>query len=72
MTRSTLIVSLWLLLTDGIVEAVRSSGESPLRLLFFYYAISAASAVALWLEFREDSPPAEDGPRRKQERFQEP
>lgn len=54
MTRSIVIVSLWLLLVDGIVEAVHSAAGSPLRLLAFYYAISAATVLALWLHFRDD------------------
>ena len=64
MTRSIVIVSLWLLLLDGIVEAVHSAVGSPLRLLGFYYAISAATALALWLHFRDEKPGAgETGPR---------
>jgi hypothetical protein len=58
MTRSIVIVSLWLLLLDGIVEAMHLAAGSPLRLLSFYYAISAGTALALWLHFREDRPPA--------------
>jgi hypothetical protein len=56
MTRSIVIVSLWLLLLDGIVEAMHSAAGSPLRLLAFYYAISAATVLALWLHFRDDGP----------------
>lgn len=62
MTRSIVIVSLWLLLVDGIVEALHAATGSPLRLLALYYAISAATVLALWLTFREDRPdaPGED------------
>jgi hypothetical protein len=58
MTRSIVIVSLWILLVDGIGEAARAATVSPLRLLAFYYAISAATALALWVNFRDDAPPA--------------
>lgn len=61
MTRSIVIVSLWLLLVDGIVEAMHAATGSPLRLLAFYYGISAATVLALWLHFREEPPPADDG-----------
>ncbi len=36
MTRSIVIVSLWLLLVDGIVKAMHAATGSPLRLLAFY------------------------------------
>lgn len=58
MTRSIVIVSLWLLLVDGIVEAVYAASGSPLRLLALYYAISAATVLALWLQFRHEKPEA--------------
>ena len=65
MTRASVIVSLWLLLTGGIGSAVLSGEHSPLRLLVFYFAISILTAVALWLQLKEEAPHAEDDRRRR-------
>jgi hypothetical protein len=66
-TRATVIVSLWLLLTGGIGDAVLQGERSPLGLLAFYFAISILTALALWLQFKGDAPRA--GSRRRRERF---
>ncbi len=68
MTRATVIVSLWLLLTGGIGDAILQSERSPLGLLAFYFVISILTALALWLQFKGDAPRAGRG-RRRRERF---
>jgi len=65
MTRASVVVSLWLLLTGSIGSAVLSGERSPLGLLLFYFAISILTAIALWLQFKEDAPHAEDPRRRR-------
>jgi hypothetical protein len=65
MTRASVIVSLWLLLIGGIGSAVLSGEHSPLRLLVSYFAISILTAVALWLQFKEEASHAEDARRRR-------
>lgn len=68
MTRASVIVSLWLLLTGGIGDAVLSGERSPLALLAFYFGISLLTALALWLQFKSDAPRA-GASRRRRERF---
>jgi hypothetical protein len=55
----SVIVSIWLLLTGAIGDAVLGSDPQrpPIALLLFYFAVSALTAVALWAEFGEDAPP---------------
>jgi hypothetical protein len=67
MTRSSVILTLWLLFTGGIGDELLGAGRSPLRLLPVYAFVSALTAFALWLELREDAPRA--GPRRRRARF---
>ncbi len=69
MTRATVIVSLWLLLTGGIGDAVLLGDRSPVRLLAFYFAISLLTALALWLQFRDDDAPRAGSSRHRRERF---
>jgi hypothetical protein len=69
MTRATVIVSLWLLLTGGIGEDVLVADRSPLRLLGFYFIISVLTALALWMQFREDDAPRAGMSRRRRDRL---
>ena len=65
MTRASVIVTLWLVLTGSIGSAVLSGEHAPLRLLVFYFTISILTAVALWLQFKEEAPHAEEPRRRR-------
>jgi hypothetical protein len=58
MTRVSAIVTMWLLLTGGVGDAVlQGGGGSRLALLLFHGAASALTALALWVELaREDRP----------------
>ncbi|HVI75974.1 MAG TPA: hypothetical protein VM683_13400 [Anaeromyxobacteraceae bacterium] len=69
MTRATVIVSLWLLLTGGIGDAVLIADRSPLRLLGFYFIISVLTVLALWTQFREDDAPRAGMSRRRRDRL---
>jgi hypothetical protein len=63
MTRVSAIVSVWLLLTGGVGDAVLGSGAHPrLGLLLFHFAASALTALALWVELARDDPPARGWP----------
>jgi len=55
----SVIVSIWLLLTGAIGDAVLGGypQRPPIALLVLYFAVSALTAVALWAEFGEDAPP---------------
>ena len=55
----SLIVSVWLLLTGAIGDAVlfADPGRPLVALLLFYFAVTTLTAVALWAEFGEDAPP---------------
>jgi hypothetical protein len=58
--KASLIVSVWLLLTGAIGDAVLRGGDPqrpPALLLLFYLVVSTLTAVALWAEFGEDAPP---------------
>jgi hypothetical protein len=69
MTRATVIVSLWLLLTGGIGDAVLQGDRSPFLLLSFYGTTSAMTAVALWLQFRDEGAPSSGLSRRRRNRL---
>lgn len=70
MTRATVIVSIWLLLTGSIGEELLSAGRSRVWLFAFYLGISVLTALALWLQFREDDDAPRAGrTRRRRERF---
>jgi len=69
MTRASVIVSLWLLLTGGIGDAVLFGEHSPIRLLAFYFTISILTAVALWFQFRDDDALRAGMSRRRRERL---
>ncbi|GEJ56415.1 hypothetical protein [Anaeromyxobacter diazotrophicus] len=69
MTRASVIVSLWLLLTGGIGDAALTGDRSPLWLLAFYFGISLLTAGALWLEYRDDDAPRAGLSRRRRERL---
>jgi hypothetical protein len=55
----SLIVSVWLLLTGAIGDAVlfADPGSPPISVLLFYFAVSALTGIALWAHFGEDAPP---------------
>jgi hypothetical protein len=62
MTRASVIVSVWLLLTGNIGDLVRAEGDgsSPLRLLLFYAAITALMVLGLWVQFNGDDDDASE------------
>lgn len=65
----SVIVSVWLLLTGAIGDAVLGGSDPrrpPAFLLVFYFAVSALTAVALWVELGEDEDPP---PRRRRVRW---
>lgn len=69
MSRASVIVSLWLLLTGGIGDAVLRGDRSPLWLLAFYFGTSLLTALALWVQFRDDDAPRAGMSRRRRERL---
>jgi hypothetical protein len=73
MTRTTVIVSLWLLLSGGIGDRVLAAGRSlsPVRLLFFYFAVTTLTALALWLQLENDEAPRRNLPPGRHRRLYE-
>ncbi len=69
MSRASVIVALWLLLTGNVGDAVLAPpdamggvpGRSPVALLVFYAAITALTVVALWAEFAGGARETADG-----------
>jgi hypothetical protein len=72
MTRTLMIVSLWLLLCGGIADRALASAAgspaAPLRLLLFYLIVTALTVVALWVQLEDDEAPGRSFPpgRRRQ------
>jgi hypothetical protein len=51
--RASAIVTMWLLLLGSIRDALLAGGRSPSRLLLLYLAVTALTAVALWVELAD-------------------
>ena len=50
MTRTTLIVALWLMWTCAMSDGVQAGTATPLPSLALYYAMSALTVLALWVQ----------------------
>ncbi len=57
MTRVSVIVSAWLLLTGGIGDAVLAGDRSRAGLLVLYFAVSALTTLAVWVELEKPAAP---------------
>jgi hypothetical protein len=57
--KASVIVSIWLLLTGAIGDALLSpdSPRPAVLLILFQGMVTALTAIALWAEFGEDAPP---------------
>jgi hypothetical protein len=53
MTRVSVIVSAWLLLTGGIGDAVLAGDRSRVGLLALQLALSVLTALAIWVELEK-------------------
>lgn len=62
MTRVSIVVSMWLVMTGGIGDAVLAGSGARWPLLALELAVSALTAVALWVAL--DGPPDGDDPGR--------
>lgn len=58
MTRISIVVSMWLVMTGGIGDAVLSAGRARWPLLALELAVSALTVVALWVSL--DGAPTPD------------
>jgi len=68
MTRSSVIVSVWLLLTGALGDELLAGDRPVLRLLVIYGFVTALTAFALWIELADDGP--RTGARRRRVRFE--
>ncbi len=67
MTRSSVIVSVWLLLTGALGDELLAGGRLVPRLLAIYAFVTALTAFALWIELADDG--RRVGARRRRVRF---
>jgi hypothetical protein len=63
MTRVSVIVSVWLLLTGGVGDAVLSASErARIWVLLLHFIVSVLTAAAVWVELAREAPPARRWP----------